>query len=113
VMAAARALVADTDGGELIFAVIGPLSREARTAVAQIEQAGHCWALVRTPHGDVVEAVEARLTAAALVRAGWHVCQVHADDALERAWARLIGLTEGTPGSEFAGLLDPKAEARP
>jgi len=113
VVSAARALVADTYGGELIFAVIGPLSAEARTAVAQIERAGHCWALVRTPHGDVVEAVEARQTATALVRAGWHVCQVHPDEALERAWSRLIGLTEGEPGSEFAGLLEPDVAVAP
>ena len=113
VMAAARTLVTDTYGGELIFAVIGPLSSEARLAVAQIEQAGNCWALVRTPRGDVVEAVEGRHTAAALVRAGWHVCQVHPDEPIERAWSRLLGLSEGRPGSEFAGLLGRDAAVVP
>ncbi len=90
-VAAARAIGHSGSGSELVFAVVGPLSGAGRAALAPLAAAGNAWALVRTGSDGTPAARDAESSATELRRAGWRVATAVPGEALDEAWARLLG----------------------
>jgi len=90
-VAAARAIGHSGSGAELVFAVVGPLSGAGRAALAPLAAAGNAWALVRTGPEGTPTARDAESSATELRRAGWRVATAVPGEALDEAWARLLG----------------------
>ncbi len=78
-------------GGEIVLALLGPLSAPARAALAHVGDAAHGWALVQTDGRHAGDARDARHTQAALVRAGWRVAGATAGEDPVACWMRLLG----------------------
>ncbi|QGQ19601.1 DUF58 domain-containing protein [Cellulomonas sp. JZ18] len=88
---AARLLHAADAGGEIVLAVLGPLSAAARAALAHVSDAGQGWALVRADGRHAGDERDARHTQSALVRAGWRAAPATAGEDLVPCWLRLLG----------------------
>ncbi|WP_136520339.1 DUF58 domain-containing protein [Cellulomonas telluris] len=88
---AARLLHTTGSGGEIVLAVLGPLTAAARAALAHVSDAGQGWALVRADGRHGGDERDARHTQAALVRAGWRAAPATAGEDPVACWLRLLG----------------------
>lgn len=88
---AARLLHAADAGGEIVIAVLGPLSGPARAALAHVGDAAHGWALVQTDGRHAADTRDAQHTQAALLRAGWRVAGATTGEDPVACWMRLLG----------------------
>lgn len=87
-----RLLETAEGGGEMVLAVLGPLSARARAALVHASSATHSWAVVRTDgHHNPAEAAAAEHTVRALQRAGWRVARASVGEDLGDCWRRLLG----------------------
>lgn len=86
-----RLLETAEGGGEMVLAVLGPLSARARAALVHASGSSHCWAVVRTDGRDPAEAAGAEHTVRALQRAGWRVSRTTVGEDLTDCWRRLLG----------------------
>lgn len=87
---AARLLHTADAAGEIVLAVLGPLSGAARAALAHVSEGGQAWALVRAD-GRGGDERDTRHTRAALVRAGWRAAAATAGEDAVACWLRLLG----------------------
>ncbi len=85
-----RLLETAEGGGEMVLAVLGPLSARARAALVHASTS-HSWAVVRTDGRSPSEAAGAEHTVRALQRAGWRVARAQVGDDLGDCWRRLLG----------------------
>jgi len=90
-LAGVRMLESSDAGGDLVIAMLGPLSGPARRALAHVTQTAHGWALVRADSRQPGEAAAAEQTIRALRRAGWRACRVTSGEPMVDAWLRLLG----------------------
>ncbi|MCC2335205.1 DUF58 domain-containing protein [Cellulomonas wangsupingiae] len=88
---AVRLLDTSHASGEIVLAVIGPLSAPGRAALAHVADTAQGWALVREDGRHATDAREAHHTATALRRSGWRVAQVTAGEDPVQCWLRLLG----------------------
>ena len=87
-----RLLETAEGGGEMVLAVLGPLSARARAALVHASSPVHSWAVVRTDGRNPAEAAGAEHTVRALQRAGWRVCRATVGEDLADCWRRLLGV---------------------
>ncbi len=86
---AAEAL-ATHDPSETVVAVVGPMSPQARSALAAAVGPGHGWAVVRTPLADADELRRAQDSQTALLRAGWWTSLASPTSDLTSTWDSLV-----------------------
>ena len=89
-LADARVLVASDDVGEIVLAVVGPLTARARTALARVADNAQGWAVVRSGEGGHAQRGDAESTVAALHRAGWRAVTAEPGEDIARTWMRLL-----------------------
>ncbi|HEX7805237.1 MAG TPA: DUF58 domain-containing protein, partial [Cellulomonas sp.] len=89
-LADARVLVASDDVGEIVLAVLGPLSARARTALARVADNAQGWAVVRSGEGPHAPRSDAQSTVEALHRAGWRAVAAEPGEDIARSWMRLL-----------------------
>ena len=91
-LAAARLIATSESSGEIVLAILGPLTARTRTALAHVADTAQGWAVVRS--GDSVAARrDADSTAEALQHAGWRACTVDPGEDIATGWLRLLGTT--------------------
>ena len=91
-LAAARLIATSDSNGEIVLAVLGPLTARTRAALAHVADSSQGWAIVRS--GDTVAARrDADSTAEALQHAGWRACTVEPGEDIATCWLRLLGTT--------------------
>lgn len=90
-LAAARLLQTTDAGGEVVLAVLGPLSARSRAALASLTDSAQGWAMVRTADGSATQEREVEHTVRALRRAGWRACPVTPGEDIGECWLRLLG----------------------
>ena len=90
-LAAAHELTSAGSASALVIAVVGPLSAQARSALARIGDLADALAVVRVPAGAGVLRSDAEHTLAALRRAGWRACAAAPGEDLTACWLRLLG----------------------
>ena len=86
---AAEAL-ATHDPSETVVAVVGPMSPQARSALAAAVGPGHGWAVVRTPEADADELRRAQDSQTALLHAGWWTSLAYPNSDLASTWDSLV-----------------------
>ena len=89
-LADARVLVASDDVGEIVLAVLGPLSARARTSLARVADNAQGWAVVRSGEGTHAQRGDAESTVEALHRAGWRAVAAEPGEDIARSWMRLL-----------------------
>jgi uncharacterized protein (DUF58 family) len=87
----ARVLAASDGVGEIVLAVLGPLSARTRTALAQVADNAQGWAVVRSGEGTHAQRGDAASTVVALRRAGWRAITAEPGEDIARSWMRLLG----------------------
>ncbi len=87
-----RLLETAEGGGEMVLAVLGPLSGPARAALVHASSPVHSWAVVRADGHSPAEAAAAEHTVRALRRAGWRVCRATVGEDMQDCWRRLLGI---------------------
>ncbi|ADG74483.1 protein of unknown function DUF58 [Cellulomonas flavigena DSM 20109] len=88
---AVRVLDTSQAAGELVLAVVGPLSPAGCAALTHLADVSQGWALVRTDGRHAGDARDARHTAGVLRRSGWRVAEVTTGEDLVECWLRLLG----------------------
>ncbi|UZN04934.1 DUF58 domain-containing protein [Cellulomonas sp. S1-8] len=88
---AVRLLDTSQAAGEIVVAVIGPLSAPGRAALAHVGDVAQGWAMVRADGRSAGDARDAHHTATALRRSGWRVAQVTTGEDAVECWLRLLG----------------------
>lgn len=90
-LAAAHLLQTTDAGGEIVLAVLGPLTAPTRAALAHLTDTAQGWAMVRTGDGTPTQQRDAEHTVRALRRAGWRACPVTPGEDVGECWLRLLG----------------------
>lgn len=90
-LAAGRALDLHQAAGEIVLAVLGPLSAAGCAALARVGDVAQGWALVRADGRSTNDMRDTEHTARALRRAGWRVAQVTSGESPVECWLRLLG----------------------
>lgn len=90
-LAAGRSLDLSQAAGEIVLAVLGPLSAAGCATLAHIGDAAQGWALVRADGRHAGDARDTQHTVTALRRSGWRVAPVTAGENPVECWLRLLG----------------------
>lgn len=90
-LAAAQMLTGPDSAGEIVLALLGPLTPRTRAALSHVADAAQGWAMVRTTEGTGAQLRDADDTVLALRRAGWRACPVSPGEDLGSSWLRLLG----------------------
>jgi uncharacterized protein (DUF58 family) len=93
-VSAVHVLETSDQGGDLVIAVLGPLSEPTRRVLARLTQSAHGWALVRGDSRQPGEAAATEQTIRALRRAGWRATRMTSGEPTLTAWMRLLGSLE-------------------
>ncbi len=82
--------LATHDPSETVVAVVGPMSPQARSALAAAVGPGHGWAVVRTSAADAEARRRAEDSRTALLHAGWWTSLASPDSDLASTWDSLV-----------------------
>ena len=88
---AVRVLDTSQAAGEIVLAVVGPLSPAGCAALPHVADVSQGWAMVRTDGRQAADARDARHTADVLRRSGWRVAEVTTGEDIVECWLRLLG----------------------
>jgi len=88
---ATRMLDTSHAAGEIVIAVVGPLSAPGRAALTHVGDTAQGWAVVRADGRHAGDLRDAHHTATALRRSGWRVAQVTTGEDAVECWLRLLG----------------------
>ncbi|MBO3096182.1 DUF58 domain-containing protein [Cellulomonas dongxiuzhuiae] len=88
---AVRMLDTSQAAGEIVVAVVGPLSPAGCGALAHVGDSAQGWAVVRADGRHASDARDAQHTATVLRRSGWRVAQATTGESLAECWLRLLG----------------------
>ncbi len=88
---AVRVLGTHHSAGEIVLAVLGPLTASARGALAHLGDQAQAWAVVREDTRHTGDARDTHVTATALQRAGWRTARAGSGEDLLTCWTRLLG----------------------
>ncbi|MCC2316012.1 DUF58 domain-containing protein [Cellulomonas xiejunii] len=88
---AVRMLDTTQAAGEIVVAVVGPLSAAGCGALAHVADVAQGWVVVRADGRHAGDARDAHHTATVLRRSGWRVAEATTDESLVECWLRLLG----------------------
>ncbi|NMM32161.1 MAG: DUF58 domain-containing protein [Cellulomonas sp.] len=89
-LADARVLVASDDVGEIVLAVVGPLTARTRTALARVADKAQGWAVVRSGEGGHAQRGDAESTVTALQPSRWWAVTAEPGVDIARSWMRRL-----------------------
>src|SRR5690606_33299116 len=88
---AVRMLDTSRTAGEIVVAVVGPLSPAGCAALAHVADVAQGWAVVRADGRHAGDTRDAHHTVTVLRRSGWRVAQATTGESLVECWLRLLG----------------------
>jgi uncharacterized protein (DUF58 family) len=86
----AAEVLATHDPSETVIAVVGPMTPQARTALAAAVGPGHGWAVIRTHDASTAETRTTQDTRTALLHAGWWTSLASPTSDLTETWDSLV-----------------------